>query len=382
MTRFAVIDIESTGFGKKDSILEIGIVLLDDDEIVLEWETLINPNRDISNSNIHGIGAKHLSTAPFFKDVSNDIASLVSERVLVAHNLPFDQRMLMNEFDKLKIEADPGHGICTYNATKMKLEVACEKYGIRNLESHRALADARATALLLARAEINKENVKQAQIPYVAGKPFSRTISRNAFESAKQKSSSRIRRIMHTLDVPAGNSAQMSYMDALTSALSDLHLDAIEKESLKEWADYLGLTSSEIENAHSEYLTNFIEAAKRDGIITVDESEQIRALSHLLSVEPASDINQSSQSLSKVQLSKGLRVCFTGSARDNKGNEITRESLERLAIERGLVPVDSVSKKSCDLVIAADINSMSSKAKKAKEWGISLISVGEFLDQI
>jgi len=171
-------------------------------------------------------------------------------------------------------------------------------------------------------------------------------------------------------------------MDALTSALSDLHLDAIEKESLKEWADYLGLTSSEIENAHSEYLTNFIEAAKRDGIITVDESEQIRALSHLLSVEPASDINQSSQSLSKVQLSKGLRVCFTGSARDDKGNEITRESLERLAIERGLVPVDSVSKKSCDLVIAADINSMSSKAKKAKEWGISLISVGEFLDQI
>jgi len=47
MNRFAVIDTETTGLGKTDRILEIGIVLVDGNEIVQEWETLINPERDI-----------------------------------------------------------------------------------------------------------------------------------------------------------------------------------------------------------------------------------------------------------------------------------------------------------------------------------------------
>ena len=49
MNRFAVVDTETTGFGKTDRILEIGIVLVDGNEMVQEWETLINPERDISN---------------------------------------------------------------------------------------------------------------------------------------------------------------------------------------------------------------------------------------------------------------------------------------------------------------------------------------------
>jgi DNA polymerase-3 subunit epsilon len=369
--------VETTGFGNKDSILEIGIVLLDDDEIVLEWETLINPNRDISNSQIHGINPSHLSTAPFFSDVANDIASLLSDRILVAHNLPFDQRMLTNEYSKLDIGIDPGRGICTYNATKMKLEVACKTYGIKNTESHRALADARATAILLSRAEIDVKSALPAIIQHSVGKPFSRTISRSAFEHPELKKTSRIRRIMHSLDVPSGNSAQMSYMDALTSALSDLHLDVIEKESLREWAQYLGLDSKEIREMHEQYLNEFVIAAKRDGLVTKEEQSQIDSLSQLLGVEMQIDSN----GITEFKLITGLKICFTGSARKENGVEISREELEAIAKKRGLIPVDSVTKKGCDLVVAADINSMSSKARKAKEWGIPVISVDDFLKE-
>ena len=43
MQRFAVVDTESTGFGKTDRVLEIAIILIDGKEITQEWETLINP---------------------------------------------------------------------------------------------------------------------------------------------------------------------------------------------------------------------------------------------------------------------------------------------------------------------------------------------------
>jgi hypothetical protein len=44
---------------------------------------------------------------------------------------------------------DLGRGFCTLQATKEKLSTACLNYGISNEAAHRAVTDARATALLL-----------------------------------------------------------------------------------------------------------------------------------------------------------------------------------------------------------------------------------------
>ena len=375
--RFAVIDVETTGFGKKDSILEIGIVLLDGDEIVLEWETLVNPNRDVANSEVHGINPSHLSTAPFFSEISNDVASLISGRVIVAHNLPFDQRMLVNEFSKLEKIVDPGRGFCTFSATKLKLSSACEQYGIRNSDSHRALSDARSTAILLSRLSPSEDSLTSAFIDHIPGLPFTRTITRGAFDSQVDRSFPRIRRIMHSLNVEFDNSSLMSYMDALTSALSDLRLDAIEKTSLSEWAEALGLNEGDVEEAHLKYLEEFIKAAERDGIVTEVERSQIESLAKALEVEKT--VIQETYSVSDFRFFKGMRICFTGSAKDESGRELSRDHLEDIAKRFGYEPVSGVTKKGCDLLVAADINSMSSKAKKAKEWGIPVISVEEFL---
>jgi DNA polymerase-3 subunit epsilon len=45
----------------------------------------------------------------------------------------------------------------------------------------------------------------------------------------------------------------------------------------------------------------------------------------------------------------------------------------------GLHPVNDVTKKGCDVLVAADESSMSGKAKKAKDWGIPVISVEKFI---
>ena len=375
--RYAVIDVETTGFGRKDSILEIGIVLLDGEEIVLEWETLINPNRDISNSSIHGINPSHLSTAPFFSDIANDVASLISNRILVAHNLPFDQRMMMNEFAKIEVEAHPGRGFCTFGATKMKLATACQNFGLRNSESHRALSDARVTALLLSRLSPDEQQLSTATVQHIPGRPFSRTITRSAFEGQMEKGVTRIRRIMHTLNVEFESNSLMSYMDALTSALSDLRLDAMEQTSLREWADALGLSESDVQRAHETYLSEFVSASERDGIITDLEKKQIESLAQALNV--TFNLNEKFTNFPEVKFWPGMKICFTGTALGTDGKELSREHLEKHATERGFLPVDGVTKKGCDLLVAADINSMSSKAKKAKEWGIPIISVSEYL---
>ena len=45
-TRFAVIDTETTGLSKHDRIVEFACITISNGEIVDEYDTLIQPNRD------------------------------------------------------------------------------------------------------------------------------------------------------------------------------------------------------------------------------------------------------------------------------------------------------------------------------------------------
>lgn len=83
-----------------------------------------------------------------------------------------------------------------------------------------------------------------------------------------------------------------------------------------------------------------------------------------------------------VGLSPSLEVCFTGSAVDHTGAGIDRNDLETLATRHGLVPKPSVTKKGCGLVVAADAATQSSKADKARQWGIQIVSVDDFLSAL
>ena len=62
---FAVIDVETTGFGKSDRVVEAAVVLLDPNNlnIVDEFETLVNPLRDIGAIHVHGITASMVGEA-------------------------------------------------------------------------------------------------------------------------------------------------------------------------------------------------------------------------------------------------------------------------------------------------------------------------------
>jgi ATP-dependent DNA helicase PIF1 len=93
---------------------------------------------------------------------------------------------------------------------------------------------------------------------------------------------------------------------------------------------------------------------------------------------PEVDFASDSVTIEKI-LNDGVQICFTGSAMTEDRETLERSQLERMATESGLKPVKSVTKK-CAAVIAADTASMSGKAKKARDSGVPVFSVGQFLD--
>jgi DNA polymerase-3 subunit epsilon len=380
--RFAVIDTETTGFGKNDRVLEIAVVLMDGTEIMNEWETLINPERDISNSDIHGITSSLVSMAPTFNDISDNLANLLDDRIIVAHNISFDVRMISQEFSRLSINADFGKGFCTLQATGKKLQAACDWFGIKTENSHRALSDARAAALLLSWVREKKENIPGLKPAKFKGFNISKVpqlVSRAAISNSFKPAQQNLRRILKHIDLGMVDlrEDELSYLDGISSVMSDFVISADERAQLDEWASLLGITNKQQQNLHKKYLDSLIETAKKDNFVSELESELIQKASIALGIEKFS-LESEPQGNYVQHLQPGKKVCFTGKAFDKDGNEIFRETLELYAEKIGLIPTSSVTKKNCDVLVAQDKASLSGKAKKARDFDIPVISVDDF----
>lgn len=375
MNSFAVVDVETTGFTKSDRIVEIAIVHVEGGKITREWETLVNPNRDISNTYIHGISADIVSLAPMFEEIADEVCFLLNERVFAAHNINFDARMLKQEFARSGRKIDLGSGLCTLQETRMKLSAACVYFEVENPSAHRALADARATAEILMKLSLGMGSFLGVKSDLeMLAKP-ARTLSRDAFQwqntfSARQR------------DIPDFNTtgfvgAQLSYLDALSYVMSDLVITAEEAEYLRQWGDMLGISILEREEVHREYLELLMTAARRDGVISGSEVLLIKKTCESLRI-PEPQLPNVRVAQGEI-LVPGNRVCFTGEYRNIDGIVVARKVLEDLSQASGLAPVGSVTKKYCDIVIAADVATMSGKAKKARDLGLRVIGVNEFL---
>ena len=67
MSGYAVVDTETTGFSPAhgDRVLEVAVVLLDaQGRVEREWETLLNPDRGVGPTHVHGITAAEVARAP------------------------------------------------------------------------------------------------------------------------------------------------------------------------------------------------------------------------------------------------------------------------------------------------------------------------------
>jgi DNA polymerase III epsilon subunit-like protein len=139
---FASIDVETTGLSPKTPhshrVIELGIVRFSlEGGISAEYESVINPQRDIGPFEIHRISAGEAAGAPTFTEVASDIAKMLNGAILIAHNKNFDLQFLRSELDRADIKYAEMDALCTMELVGMvkprgprRLTDCCEVLGI------------------------------------------------------------------------------------------------------------------------------------------------------------------------------------------------------------------------------------------------------------
>ena len=382
--RFAVVDVETTGLYNSDRIVEVAVVTITGDgRVVDEWDTLINPQRDVGPTHIHRITPSMVSAAPTFEEIAVALARRLDGAVLVAHNLPFDVRMLTNEFRRVGGRLDPGDGFCTYRATGENLAAACRRRSIPLENAHRALVDVRATARLLTAiadpGTLSRATPAAVEPPRVAFNP--RTLRRDAHAVGEPPMPYQVERdggvVAHREADPT-----LRYLDLLDAVMSDGVLTPDERHRLTRLAAGAGFSPHTVRQIHVRYLDDIIDAALRDGVIDDAERALIGRTASELDVDPGhvgERIDGHAVGHGSTNLAPGTRVCFTGTGIAPDGSVLSRDDLTGIAARRGLHPVANVTKKGCDLLVASDPSSQSGKAKKARAYGIPIAAVADFL---
>ena len=188
-------------------------------------------------------------------------------------------------------------------------------------------------------------------------------------------------------DVEATSSDQLAYLALLDRVLEDRTIDAKEEGMLVDAALQWDLDVKQICTAHRQYIDNLAVHALADGVITAAERSDLYRVAQLLGYDQAEldacleGAAKQLKTVGKVALSttapndlQGKTVCFTGELQSTiNGQPITRDIAETLAQKAGLVIANSVTKKT-DLLVVADANTQSGKAKKAHQYGIRILA--------
>ncbi len=172
-----------------------------------------------------------------------------------------------------------------------------------------------------------------------------------------------------------------SYAVLLDRALADLRLTDDERIELDELARDSGLSAADVARAHRGFLTDLVDTALEDGIVTDDEIDKLVRVAALLGLDPdavTARTNPYRFADEVLWLEPGVTVCFTGDA-DAAGQPLSRDELHAIATAHGLTPVDSVTAKGCQLLVAADPATLSGKAKAAHKFGIPIAALDDFL---
>jgi len=397
MNGYTVVDVETTGFSPDngDRVVEIGVVYVSlAGEVQDHWSTVVNPQRDVGPTKVHGLTASDVASAPTFADLAPYVLRAVAGRTTVAHNAPFDLRFLASEFMRAGVPLKdlPLTGVCTMHwsgvfveAPSRRLADCCRASGIQLLNAHSALDDALATAQLLGhyiqRAGHRPpwtdtlDACREYRWPRFTGE-YTALKMTHRHEVPAQRQDEWLDRIVSRM--PRAADARVdSYLAVLEMAMLDRFLAEHEKEALVSVAVESGLTRGQVLDIHGDYLRAMAAVALEDHVVTEAERSDLEKVASLLGLRK-SDVEEALRcaheedrsgesafaavSSSGIVLEEGDRVVFTGEMLRS------RDEWEELARRHALDP-GGVTKKT-KVVVAGDPNSLSGKAGKARSYGI------------
>ena len=103
---YSVIDLETTGGEfNKERIIEIGIIITDG-KVLDSFNELVNPRKkvDFYVEKLTGIKNKDLENKKEFPHFSERIQQMISNTIIVGHDVQYDYRVLINEFKKFRLK--------------------------------------------------------------------------------------------------------------------------------------------------------------------------------------------------------------------------------------------------------------------------------------
>ena len=171
-TTYCVLDLETTGLSAKtEKITEIGIMKIENGEVVDKFSEFVNPEKHIPErvQEITGITDDMVIDSPKIEELFPKILEFIKGSVLVAHNATFDIGFLKNvakelgyEFDYTYVDTLPLARKLYPNLKKHKLGKIAEHLGIEVLVAHRALDDVDTTVKVLSQMmkELKKRGAK------------------------------------------------------------------------------------------------------------------------------------------------------------------------------------------------------------------------------
>ncbi len=397
---FAVVDVETTGLfpGGSDRVIEVAVVTTDEHGTVTgEWETVINPRRHIGAGHVHGLDGATLMNAPLFVDILPDLIDVLRGRALVAHNASFDRRFLAAEFARATAEfPDQAPFLCTMRLARdiipgagRSLADCCAAFDVELTSAHHALGDARATAELLAgyiastgasmwrphlerAAEVSWLRPEQpSSVPFFAWVPRASARDERHF----------LERMSAALPEISAPDAQLDYLALLDRCLIDRHVSQHEALELLALAEDLGVDRSTALALHESYLEQLAAVAWADGVLSAAERVDIESVARALGVSddvrdralevpvesgPSVDASVPAPTNPLETVGPGSVVVLTGAM------SRPREQWEADLIAAGFRTASAVSKK-VGVVVAADPDSLSGKARKARDYGIPVV---------
>lgn len=409
MAGFAVVDLETTGFNARgsDRVVEVAVVHSDrQGRITGQWQTVLNPDRDLGPQHIHGIRGADAILAPRFADIVDSLSELLEGRILVAHNISFDLRFLEAEYERLGKQLPVVVTACTMQLAQRylpgsgrALKDCCDAFDIPLENAHAALVDAVATAMLLSNyIAVSQEpdweplHVRLPESDGITGvltgmelwRPRSETASRFTVKDF-------LAHIADELPELSGSEQQNEYVAVLDRALMDRLLSATEVRELAQIANSLGLTRGAVEDMHREYFRQVARVAWSYQELTTDEKSDLNLVGELLQIDPAeqAEILLGEQRLAELRETDAELVGNSDAVLRQPGNRFglqpgdmivltgdmtrPRAEIEAEVVCAGYVPWSGVTKK-VKLVVAADPDSMSGKAKKARDYGIPVVA--------
>jgi DNA polymerase-3 subunit epsilon len=147
------VDLETTGGNSAyDRITEVGLVRVQNGELVEEWSSLVNPERQIPAyiEAYTGITNEMVADAPRFADIAALVRDKLRGAVFAAHSARFDYSFLRSEFRRLDMPFS-AKVLCTVKLSRRlfpsfahhNLDALMERHGLSCSARHRALGDAR-----------------------------------------------------------------------------------------------------------------------------------------------------------------------------------------------------------------------------------------------